>query len=269
MIKYITESNFLKWSDFLNINREQIKLSAKMSMAGSSPNPMIVTFIYWLISFILNYLQLSILIAGTNYTYIAENALAYGFDSVSLADYDNLFSGMLSSGKLLFVLVISVMASILSVGYTMYCLKVSRNEQAGIPTIFDGFTVFLRVIVLKILINIFVGLWSILLIIPGIIASYRYSMAVYLLIDNPDMSPMECIRASKEITRGRKGELFVLDLSFIGWFLLSRIAILGTVIGMWTNPYMGITYSNFYNKLITQANSPNTGYYDNSNNTFN
>jgi len=243
----------------LYIDRKHIKFDAKLSMTEATPNPMLITFVYWLISFVLNYLQLSILLTGTNYTNIAANAFEYGIDSIPLDEYENLFSGMFTPSKTLFVLAIAIMAVILNTGYTMYCLKISRRQQAGIPAIFDGFTIFLRVIVLRILIYVFVTLWSMLFIIPGIIASYRYSMAIYLLIDNPHMSPLECIRASKEITRGHKGALFVLELSFIGWFMISsNITIIGVIIGMWSNPYIGITYSNFYNKLIAQTASPNT-----------
>ena len=128
-------------------------------------------------------------------------------------------------------------------------LNVIRMRPAGIGNLFDGFTIFLRALVLRILMGIFIFLWSLLFIIPGIIAAYRYRMATYLLIDHPEMSPLDCIRASKEMMRGHKGELFVLDLSFIGWAILCIIPF----VAVWVSPYMEVTYCNYYQALCGLA----------------
>jgi uncharacterized membrane protein len=92
--------------------------------------------------------------------------------------------------------------------------------------------------------TLFIFLWSLLLIIPGIIAAYRYRMATYLLIDHPEMSPLECIRASKQMMAGHKGELFVLDLSFIGWYIVGSLCCgVGT---LWVAPYYEATRAQIY-----------------------
>ena len=97
----------------------------------------------------------------------------------------------------------------------------------------------------KILMGIFIFLWSLLLVIPGIIAAYRYSMAMYLFFDDPEKGALECIRESKAMTYGYKGKLFVLDLSFIGWLILSIIPL----VSIYTTPYMSTTKANYYRAL--------------------
>ena len=84
---------------------------------------------------------------------------------------------------------------------------------------------------------------------PGIIAAYRYRQAIYLLIDHPEMSVMDCIRESKRMMAGHKWELFVLDLSFIGWGFLSSLAMIGWLVRIYTTPYFGLTYALYYEAL--------------------
>ena len=89
---------------------------------------------------------------------------------------------------------------------------------------------------------VFIYLWTLLLIVPGIIAAYRYRQALYLLIENPELSPLDCLRFSSQMMVGHKWELFVLDLSFLGWYLLCLLP--GAIV--WVEPYTRITYTNYY-----------------------
>lgn len=81
---------------------------------------------------------------------------------------------------------------------------------------------------------IFVFLWSLLFIIPGIIAGYRYRFALYNLCENPEMGVMEALNMSKAQTRGHKWELFVLDLSFLGWIILCGLTL--GILSIWIMP---------------------------------
>ena len=87
-----------------------------------------------------------------------------------------------------------------------------------------------------------------LLLFPGVIAYYRYSQAIYILVDDPTKSPMQCIRESKAMMAGHKGELFALDLSFLGWYLLSLIPMFGYAV-VWTVPYIGMTKTLYFEAL--------------------
>jgi len=113
-------------------------------------------------------------------------------------------------------------------GLSMFMLAFLRKKVIDYGTIFDGFSVFGKTFVLYILYSIKVFLWSLLLVIPGIVATYRYSQAFYLQVDHADWSASQCINESKFVMTGNKGKLFYLNLTFIGWYLLASLP--GTVI---------------------------------------
>ncbi|MGE5581873.1 MAG: DUF975 family protein [Bacillota bacterium] len=132
----------------------------------------------------------------------------------------------------------------LALGMAKYFLKLRRDENPELADLFDGFKAFSSAFLLQLLIIIFVILWSLLLIIPGIIAALSYAMSFYILYDHPEMKPGEIIKLSKQMMAGRKGKLFLLGLSFIGWALLC-IVTLG--IGfLWLTPYFNAAIANFY-----------------------
>ena len=90
-------------------------------------------------------------------------------------------------------------------------------------------------------------MWSLLFIIPGIVAAYSYAMAPYILAENPDMTVREAIAASKEMMRGSRWRLFCLGFSFIGW---SMLCILTLGIGnLWLRPYREAAQAAFYRDL--------------------
>ena len=99
-------------------------------------------------------------------------------------------------------------------------------------------------------------LWSLLLVVPGIIKAYEYSMVEYILAENPSMSSKEVLDLSRQMTAGHKGDLFVLDLSFFGWFLLGQFT-LGLSDIFYTNPYRYATSAEAYaflkNRIRTEA----------------
>ena len=96
--------------------------------------------------------------------------------------------------------------------------------------------------------GLFIVLWSLLFIIPGIVKAYSYRLVPYILSDNPDMQPTEAITKSREMMNGNKWNTFVLDLSFLGWAILGIIT-LGIVYVLYTQPYICATDAEIYNKL--------------------
>ncbi|MCQ2374411.1 MAG: DUF975 family protein [Salinivirgaceae bacterium] len=99
----------------------------------------------------------------------------------------------------------------------------------------------------SLLIGLFTALWCLLLFIPGIIKSYAYAMTYYIANDCPELSANECIDKSIEMMRGHKMDLFLLDLSFIGWIIL---CLLSCGIGfLWLIPYECTARADFYNKI--------------------
>ena len=128
----------------------------------------------------------------------------------------------------------------LLLGYFTITLRILRKQDVSAGMIFGGFSDFGRSFLANLLIGIFVSLWSMLLIIPGIIAALSYSMTYYILADNPNMTASQAITASKEMMKGYKGKLFLLYLSFIGWALLCPLTVgLGY---LWLWPYITTTF---------------------------
>ena len=138
-------------------------------------------------------------------------------------------------------------------------------EVMNIVEVFNGFlSDFGQTFLIGFLSSLFVALWSILLVVPGIVKFYGYSAAYYLKIDNPDYDWRQCLRGSEDLMRGHKAELFVLDLSFIGWYIVGALCFgLGT---LWVMPYHHAARSVFYENLkALDSGSGDTGYTDSGN----
>lgn len=117
----------------------------------------------------------------------------------------------------------TLLSAVLSTGFVLYCMAIRRGERAEYLTLFDGFSFVGKIIALEIVMAFFVILWSMLFIIPGIIALYRYRFAIYNLCENPGVGVMEALDMSKRQTLGYKSQLFLLDLSYLGWALLAAL----------------------------------------------
>jgi len=122
----------------------------------------------------------------------------------------------------------------------------------GVGETFAGFRIYKPSVVTMLIRGIYIWLWSLLFIIPGVIMRYAYSMTPYIIYENPNLTANQAIKMSKTMTDGYKGDLFVLSLSFIGWKLLSLIT--GGLVGLfWTNPYIGLTHAGVYEDLKWKA----------------
>lgn len=140
----------------------------------------------------------------------------------------------------------------LMLGTTIISLKVMRGHFVSIGDMFLGFKNFGNAFLLALLNEIFVFLWSLLLIVPGIIKAYAYRMSFYILADNPDMDPNTARIRSIEMMKGNKWRLFCLDLSFIGWLILCMLTF--GILSFWVQPYMQCASAAFYQDLIREQN---------------
>lgn len=131
-------------------------------------------------------------------------------------------------------------------GMEVVFLSIAQNEKVRFRNLFDGFQQYGRIFWTEALRALFVGLWLLLLIIPGIIKYYSYSMTYFILKDT-DLGYDAAIDYSSELMDGHKGELFLLDLSFVGWFILS---IMTVGIGfLFSYPYWMTARAHFYEHL--------------------
>jgi uncharacterized membrane protein len=140
-----------------------------------------------------------------------------------------------------------VLGGPLTLGFMGYYLKKARGEPVKLENLFDGFKFFGTSFLLFLLESIFLFLWTCLFVIPGIVKFFSYSMAFYILRDNPDIGAVEAISRSRKMMAGHKRKLFGLYLGFIGWALLCFLS-LG--IGfLWLYPYISLSLANFYEDL--------------------
>lgn len=146
-----------------------------------------------------------------------------------------------------------IIGGVIELGYAQYLLKQHDRRDPQFSDLFSKFDYFGAGFCQAFLRGLYTFLWSLLFIIPGIVAGYSYAMTPFILSEHPDMPASEAIRASKELMYGHKGELFWLDLTFIGWSLLSALTLnLGN---LWLNPYRNAAYAAFYCDITSRRNS--------------
>lgn len=296
----------------MGYNRPEAKALAKQAMRTTYPHPMLVTLVYLLLTSVLTSLVSSLVTDPftTFYYYVWDGV--YGVEDLIRV----LLVPRTVAAFLVIQLLITVYQWIMSFGYTSYVLRMARNEQPNCWNLLDGFRTIGRAFLVYLLIYIFTTLWSLLFLVPAfivmlvsalggpmlmflalllviaaailsVIVTYRYRLAVYFLLDNPEMGALAAITESKRAMMGWKGELFIQDLSFLGWWLLLSLASLlafslGSIFGLgvggllsfltvkiaslWFSPYIWGTEANFYDWVVhgrysyRDNSGPDAGY---------
>ena len=173
------------------IDRKGMKAEVREMLSGAQVSPRAITALYCGLLLVLNMVS------------------AFAGDTGFLSTFVTILTSLLNV--------------ILGAGFAMYCMAIRRSERAEYITLFDGFSFVGKLIGLTIVTALFIWLWSMLFIIPGIIAAYRYRFAPYNLYENPGIGVMEALEMSKRQTMGYKGQLFALGLSYLGWTLLASL----------------------------------------------
>lgn len=151
---------------------------------------------------------------GTSATYSLEEMLKKALDLQSSVPFQLLAS---------YGLIVLLIGGAVSVGLCRYNLALLDRQGRSMGTLWTGFQSFGKALGLRLLVLIFTVLWTLLFIIPGVIASYRYSMAFFVLAEDPEIGVREALNVSKRMMSGNKWRLFCLNLSFIGWSLLAAL----------------------------------------------
>lgn len=123
-------------------------------------------------------------------------------------------------------ILVQLLGTVLTAGFMMYCMAIIRGERAEYLYLFDGFSLAGKIICLEIIKFAYIMLWSMLFIVPGIIAAYRYRFAAYNLYENPELGVFQAMELSKHQTMGYKQQLFMLDLSYFGWTCLAILPVM-------------------------------------------
>lgn len=149
------------------------------------------------------------------------------------------------------VILVFLLAGPMMVGLANAFLGFAQQKPLGVGHLFSGFEPFGRNVIAYLLMQVFIFLWMLLLIIPGILAAYAYSMTPFILAEDPHIGAREAIRRSKAMMQGNRWKLFCLFLRFIGWVLL---AVLTCGIGyLWLFPYMQASMAHFYLNVSRRA----------------
>ena len=154
--------------------------------------------------------------------------------------------------------ILSLLALPLSWGLTVSLLRNHREESVDLENLFDGFRGgrYTRVFCALFLVNLFTILWTLLLIIPGIMKAFSYALTPYIIMDEPELTARQAITRSCEIMQGRRWKLFCLSLSFIGWGILSLLTF---GIGfLWLAPYMNASVAAFYEDARAEYEAENS-----------
>ena len=228
------------------IDRTAVKLQAKQLIRESQPSMLTAALLYTLLTALIGWLSLRLTGVDTN---TMNEMLQLASEGNSEAVMEMMTKATPSAGASLIDSLLRLAMAVVGVGFSLFVMNSVRRSQPAIGNLLDGFGMFPRVLFLIILQIVLIFLWSLLLVIPGIIAAYRYSFAVYVMIDHPEMSAMDCLRESKRLTTGYKRQLFLLDLSFIFWFLLTMIPVVGYIAQVYVTPYMESARVLYYEQI--------------------
>lgn len=218
-------------------SREQIKQESKMLLRTGRVSPLIVSAIVIVVQLVLNRVVNLLQYSSLS----AEEILS----ALRSGDIEHLLAHATPHPAATFVSILtSLVMMVLIAGYNSFLMGIHRGQEMPYASLADGLSIAGKVIWCQILMGIKIALWSLLLWIPGIIAAYRYRFAIYNLIDHPDITASAAIAMSCRQTQGLKGSLFVLDLSLIGWNLLSTLT--GGLAGIWVQPYTVLCDLGYY-----------------------
>ena len=256
------------------MNRREIKITAKEAAKQAGKAAKLVTLVFLLIQLGLNGLQLltNFLTSRTSGGGSISDALA--------ADTRN------KAIVYIIMVIVGIVGVLLSIGYTRIALQVHRREPVPMESLLEGFQIPGRAIGLRLLRALLMLMWTYAILIPAIIllsipitpldrmtesdtwfvmymvvllivavavstaVSYRYWGATFILLDHPDYTVRECIRAATEMTRGHRMELFLLDLSLLPWNLLCILT--AGILYIWKMPYIAAVYAGAYEELDRQ-----------------
>ncbi len=168
--------------------------------------------------------------------------------------FQNAFGRILAAGAVYITIAVILLAilyfifgSVIETGYAGFNLKLLSEEDAAVGSLFSYFYNWKTTAATRFLKGLYILLWSLLLVVPGIIASYSYAMTGYILAEHPELTASEAIERSKQMMSGNRFRLFCLQLSFIGWVILCAFTF--GIGNLWLRPYQQAATAAFYKEI--------------------
>lgn len=155
--------------------------------------------------------------------------------------------GVFATVAVAYSIVLFIISGAVSLGYAKFNLNLINRNGPKVEELFSQFKRFKSGFVMYFFRGLYTFLWMLLFIVPGIIASYSYAMAPYILYENPDMTGRQALAASKELMRGNKWRLFCLSISFIGWNFLCLFTL--GIGALFLHPYVEASWAAFYREI--------------------
>ena len=183
--------------------------------------------------------------ADVSFSFAGQNIFSTGGGLNS--DFTAFMAGTFFIVTLAVAVLYFVLGSFIGIGYAKFNLNLVDKKQTAFETLFEYFSYWKTTAAMRLLRGLYVFLWSLLFIIPGIVAGYSYAMTDYILADNPNMTASEAIEQSKSMMHGNRFRLFCLQFSFIGWNILATLAF--GIGHLWLTPYKQAAYAAFYREV--------------------
>ncbi len=227
-----------------------LKLQARDLLGSRKKQFLIPSLIYVLLALLFSYLSLRLTMPPTEQLPSLSERLNALLQAGDLDGASRLAASIQpSTAETLVSDLLSYLQSIVYFGLLLLFFRALRGEETEPGVLLDGFSSWAKVLLLVLITRLLttLGFWAFL--IPGFVVLYNYRMARYLMILHPDFGVLDCLRESRIRVRGHRLELFRLDLSFLGWALLSAIPFLGVAVGVWALPYWSLTSLLAYEKI--------------------
>ena len=239
-------------------NRQELKMRGKMAFKRNYGAAVAVALLMGIISLIFGGGNVTERLQYSDTVEYSGSASQNVIEDFLSSPKGMLFAGIATSIVLVMALVGMVLQylveNVLIVGGSRFFV-LNQTERPGVGTMLDPFRSghYGNVVLTMFLRDLYVFLWSLLLVVPGIVKSYEYKMVPYILAENPGMDRKEAFLISKQMMEGQKWEAFVLDLSFIGWNILS-VFTCGILSVLYVEPYYQATIAEMYSFNKMRAN---------------
>lgn len=215
-----------------------IKQQARAVIKGRKKTILTASLLFFLLVLLFSYLSYRLTMPPREQLLsLTDRVTAY----VLSGDYDAasrlIASVQPSIGETVASDLLSYVQAIVSFGFLLLLFNAVRGKELELGMLLDGFSTWAKVLLVELISRLIITLCFWALIVPGFFALYSYRMARYLLLTHPEFGVIDCLRESRLRMRGHRMELFRLDLSFLGWGLLSAIPVLGLIPSVWALPY--------------------------------
>lgn len=226
-------------------NIRRLKMNSRAIIMMSAWQPVFIAAFYTVIVMILS----SVILYASGYMdYFTEYIAAFQTGNM----YPDIALPVVETTDYLIIAAAWLLQGIVTAGFSIAMLMLSRGKLAKARDLFNGFNMPLKVVVISVAKTVIITLGYMLFIVPGLVAAYMFRYSVEALYDDPTIGPFKAMRRSAELTKGHKMELFMLEISFIPWQLASALVatvLRFSVLDAWITPYMQLAFSVNYNWL--------------------